>query len=191
MAASHCSRRFNRCLSTVKRISFCVAGPLHRSNTNRLNAFADTLDHIVPRRSGRLLALQAKSHFELSSMHHAEGGIHADGTVIVGHPYGGGHGESLKLFAGGGRGLQAAVAAGVLQERRNDSMDFDTTSIETMRGDDGQILAAIDDLLVLLKRRAREWYPDDDNFHYQFDHIINSSLDELKATLHSKNQNDV
>ena len=70
MADGHCSRRLSRCLSTVKHISLRVAGPLHRSNANRLNVFADTLDYIVPRRSGRLLAFQAESDVELSALQH-------------------------------------------------------------------------------------------------------------------------
>lgn len=63
-------------------------------------------------------------------------------------------------------------------------MDYeksDATMVATMTGQDGQVFAGIDDMLVLLRRRAREWFPDDGKLHSKFDQVIQEALYTVKA----------
>jgi hypothetical protein len=64
----------------------------------------------------------------------------------------------------------------------------DPTLVALIEGKDGQIFAGLDDLLVLLRRRAREWFGKDAHFLEQFDHVVQETYLTVKSQ--EKKQDD-
>jgi hypothetical protein len=58
--------------------------------------------------------------------------------------------------------------------------DFNAIEVEATVGPDGQLLAGVDDLLVLLKRNARAWFGEDAAFLKKFDHVVEGAFQHLK-----------
>jgi hypothetical protein len=58
--------------------------------------------------------------------------------------------------------------------------DFEAVSVEVSEGSTGQVLAGVDDLLVLLRRNARDWFGADAGFLEKFDHVVEGTFQELK-----------
>jgi hypothetical protein len=56
--------------------------------------------------------------------------------------------------------------------RREREMEDTDTIVSTFEGPDGELYVSLDDMLVLLKRRARSWLPDDPSLLARFDHIV-------------------
>jgi hypothetical protein len=56
----------------------------------------------------------------------------------------------------------------------------DDTVVSASESDDGQLMVGADDLLVLLRRRARDWFQADAYFLERFDHVVESAIGELK-----------
>jgi hypothetical protein len=64
--------------------------------------------------------------------------------------------------------------------------DFNETQIEAQEGKSGQILAGVDDLLVLLRRNARSWFGNDAGFLEKFDHVVEGAIDDVKEHFNAK-----
>jgi hypothetical protein len=56
----------------------------------------------------------------------------------------------------------------------------DPTTVELGEGEHGQILAGLDDMLVLLRRRARSWFGEDAPFLEKFDHVVQEIYSMVK-----------
>jgi hypothetical protein len=62
----------------------------------------------------------------------------------------------------------------------SEMQDEDGTTIEVVEGADGQLLADVDDMLVLLRHHARRWFGDDSGFLERFDHVVEGAIDDVK-----------
>ena len=69
-------------------------------------------------------------------------------------------------------------------------MDFDSTRIDMVENDSGQILVGLDDMLVLLKSRARQWFADDKNFLEKFVHVVEETTSTLKQAYQNEDEDD-
>ena len=54
--------------------------------------------------------------------------------------------------------------------------DLEAVSVEVIEGEDGQVLAGVDDLLVLLRRIAQSWVGEEPDFLEKFNHVVEGAM---------------